>query len=163
MRRAGIGLALALSLVAVSSAVAQTPPRLAGAYALGFTTMCQPTLGVFKDPQGDVTGLYVRDHGEFSEVVATATFPGTGRALIVGRNVVGDALRVEGRDFHGMRDSAVSLDWAVSNTATTVTLDGLVHHARYSQIKNGIAHHVDLLAREDGRCVRRGTLSRVTP
>ena len=150
---------VAALLLTIAPAVALAVPELSGQYIFSASSNCQAILSVTKDLDGKVTGVNITNGGALNGIAGTVTFtPATGRAVLSGTSVDGHLLLMQGQNSNFVLDQqALSEDWAYSNTATTVTLNGIVYRAKYGKITNNIAQSVVVVGREEAnRCVFHG-------
>jgi hypothetical protein len=126
----------ALMLVALASQKPSSAQELSGEYAILLQTTCQMI----------ISGSAILEPGSSSNSVGTAVFtprPKTNSAgmVVISETVIGGSLITSGTGSVASSPQHSTVDY--SNSATTLTINGIRYNAVYSNIqKNGIADRV---------------------
>jgi hypothetical protein len=157
--RGAIVVVSTIALLSGPVAMAAGKPKLAGAYAYTINSPCQAKIGTIKGGDGDVMAF----NGYFGEIyheMGTATFS-AGTLSITGSFVRGALVIIDNVGKKMSAPTATSMNVPVSNTATTVTIDGQTWPAVYASIdSNNIAHYMSFLNRDGTTCATTGTFIR---
>ena len=131
--------ALGLALM-VTPALAQTVPIFSGKYVGNYNRTCQAVQST-ANPGSTKQGVFVSN---FDSVSGTVHVDGTGST---------GALVVWTGDSEGMTPLIVHKNFAYSNDATTVTVDGTVYGVVYGASKAGIAQSATFSGQPTADCV----------
>lgn len=136
--------AAALTLFAVPAGA--SVPALSGKYALGGSGTCQ-ALESGSSP------------GAIESVIETAKFdPATGMVKQTATSITGDLLAWTGTTgYHTKRNSKTV---TYSNTATTLTLNGITYNIVYGTVTNGIAQFAAFNGFDKNGCAITATMTR---
>ena len=147
------------------SAIASGPPKLSGNYAFSLNQYCQVAVGTdtfnnivvrtgtvdadgdFSDGTTSLASVFDKtvDDGKISLTTAKATFNSTsGTVVMSGLSDKGSVLLVQGLSDPSENLAEVPSGGTLnfSNTASTLTINGLTWNVAYGNIVSGIAHYV---------------------
>ena len=141
-----LGVAIALFCLAGASEAA-TPPILSGKYLATYEQFCQPSLSITyaNPPSGFVlSSISSTNAGKFRSDAVTMTFtPGTSTVVVNGSENKSSAISLLCNVLCSIGDpmtsASVNLSAPYSNTASTMTLNGVVYQAIYGALKVGVA------------------------
>ena len=166
------------------NAIASGPPKLSGIYAFSLNEYCQVTVGTdtfnnivvrtgaadadgdFSDGTTSLASIFDRtvDDGKISITTAKATFnPTSGTAVLSGLSDKGSVLLVQGLSDPSENLAEIPFGGAnpvnYSNTASTLTINGLTFNVSYGNIVSGVAKYVTFSGLDSQKpgCAEQGT------
>ena len=159
---------LSFAALSLSPAAMAATPILSGTYAFSATSPCQAKVTIVSENvmlAGDkTTGPAVKEIdtntlGHIEETIGTAKFTPSTKTLVLNQiRIKGDALIVSPLGGNLLARSTLTQTLPYSNTATTVTVKGMVLDAVFSNIdSSGVAHRVDALRLDTANCAFHGT------
>jgi hypothetical protein len=138
-----------------SAAPPSATPALSGSYAFAMTSICQADLAATASG-GAITSLVFTNIGNLTQRVGVADFNTPAQTMIFSGTKYNAPLVQMNPNSFELSQAPDAATFPYSNTATTLTINGVLYSVVYASVSGGIAHYFAFAGNLNDGCTHSG-------